>query len=154
MRPLTWASRPLRCGRRSRRAALVACGLLVHVSLAAAQEETAPGHSIGEVSIQGDLIVVELHDGALGEANPFDLAGRTLSFTPVGSRYRVASGDLRWEADLGPQAATAEVTLRQFAFPFSGTAWRSFLVGANGSISFGRKDRPRPLRQNRQRTVP
>jgi hypothetical protein len=78
-----------------------------------------------------------LEAGALGKTNLFDLAGRTLRFIPEGSRYRVESGALRWEADFGPEVASAGVTLHQFAFPFSGKAWNSFLVGATGSIRFG-----------------
>jgi hypothetical protein len=119
------------------------CGLLLSPmcpSLSSAQEEEGPiepGHSIGNVSITGDLIVMELDDGVLGKANPFDLAGRTLRFTAEGSRYRVESGALQWDADFGPELTGAEVTLHQFAFPFSGRQWSSFRVGATGSIRFG-----------------
>ena len=116
---------------------MVLCGLLLNLSLPDAQEENEPGHSIGEVSTQGDLIAVELDDGALGKTNLFDLIGHTLRFTPDGSRYRVESGPLQWVADFGPEVANAEVTLHQFAFPFSGKRWNSFLVGTTGSIKFG-----------------
>lgn len=34
-----------------------------------AQQDTEPGHSIGKVSTEGDLIVMELDDGVLGKAN-------------------------------------------------------------------------------------
>ena len=120
---------------------LVLCGLLLNLSLSDAQEENEPGHSIGEVSTQGDLIAVELDDGALGKTNLFDLIGHTLRFTPDGSRYRVESGPLQWVADFGPEVANAEVTLHQFAFPFSGKRWNSFLVGTTGSIKFGTRAR-------------
>jgi hypothetical protein len=119
------------------------CGLLLSPmcpSLSSAQDEeepVEPGHSIGKVSIMGDLIVMELDDGVLGKANPFDLAGHTLRFTAEGSRYRVESGALQWDADFGPELTGAEVTLHQFAFPFSGRQWSSFRVGATGSIRFG-----------------
>jgi hypothetical protein len=120
----------------SRGGVLALCGLLLNLSLAHAQENE-PGHSIGKVSTRGDLIVMELEDGALGKSDLFDLAGRTLRFTPEGSRYRVENGALRWDSDFGPQLAGAQVTLRQFTFPFSGKSWNSFLVGATGSIRFG-----------------
>jgi len=65
-------------------AVLVLFGLLLIVSLSSAQQDDEPGHPIGKVSTKGDLIVMELDDGALGKANLFDLTGRTLRFTPAG----------------------------------------------------------------------
>ena len=124
-------------GRLWQSAALLTCGLLLMISFTYAQQDNKPGHSIGKVSTRGDLIVMELHDGALGKANLFDLTGRTLSFTPEGSRYRVESGPLHWDSDYGPQLAGAEATLHKFAFPFSSKLWKSFLVGTTGSIRFG-----------------
>jgi hypothetical protein len=96
-----------------------------------------PGHSIGKVSTTGDLIVIELDEGALGSANLFDLTGHTLRFMPEGSRYRVESLPLRWDADYGPQVTGVEVDLRRFAFPFSGKSWKSLRVGTTGSILLG-----------------
>jgi hypothetical protein len=129
-----------RIGRLSRRGVLVLCGLLLNLGLSHAQENE-PGHSIGKVSTQGDLIVMELEDGALGKNNLFDLVGRTLRFTPDGSRYRVENGALHWDSDFGPQLPGPQVTLHQFAFPFSGKPWNSFLVGATGSIRFGTSEK-------------
>jgi hypothetical protein len=119
---------------------LLACALLVFGAQSYAQEEEIePGHSIGKVSINGDLVVIELEDGALGTANLFDLVNHTLHFTPDGGHYRVESGPLQWDSDFGPQLTTAEVTLHQFAFPFSGKRWDSFRVGTTGSIRFGER---------------
>ena len=115
---------------------LVLSGLLLRPSLSVAQENE-PGRSIGKISTREGLIVMELEEGALGNAKLFDLAGRTLRFTPEGSRYRVQSGALRWETDFGREVAGAEVTLHRFAFPFSGKPWRSFRVGTTGSVRFG-----------------
>jgi len=109
------------------------CGVVSY----AQEEETETGHVIGKVSIQGDLIVMELSDSALGKANLFDLAGHTLRFTPEGSRYRAETGTLQWDSDVGPALTGAEVVLHQFAFPFSGQRWNSFHVGITGSIRFG-----------------
>jgi len=129
-------------GRLSRSRILVVCGLLlfpITASLSYSQDDDTidQGHSIGKVSIQGDLIVMELNDGALGSANLFDLAGRTLRFTPEGSRYRAENAPLQWDSDFGSAPARAEVALHQFAFPFSGQRWDSFRVGTTGSIRFG-----------------
>ncbi len=115
------------------------CGLLLGSSGMQAQED-APGHSIGKVSTQGDLIVMELDEGVLGKANLFDLSGRTLHFTAESSRYRVKNAVSQWDSEFGPELPAAEVTLHNFTFPFSGKSWSSFSVGTNGSISFGMAD--------------
>jgi hypothetical protein len=123
------------------RTILFCCGLLFIVSLSGAQQDDEPGRSIGKVSTQADLIVMELNDGALGKADLFDLSGRTLRFTPEGSRYWVETGPLQWDSDYGPELPVAEARLQEFAFPFSGKLWKSFLVGRTGSIRFGASEK-------------
>jgi hypothetical protein len=123
-------------GRLCWNAVVVSCGLLLIVGLSSAQQDNAPGQSLGRISTQGDLIVLELNDGALGKMNLFDLSGRTLRFTPEGSRYRVQAGSLRWDSDYGLELKGPEATLHKFSFPFSGKLWKSFLVGRSGSIRF------------------
>jgi hypothetical protein len=92
--------------------------LLSYHNLSHAQdEEIEPGHSIGKVSTDGNLVVMDLEDRALGKAN---LVGQTLRFTPDDSQYRVDHGPLNWDSDFGSQGTGAEVTLHQFTFPFSG----------------------------------
>ena len=121
---------------------LFLCGLFLCSSQSYTQEdEVEPGHSIGKVSTNGDLIVIELDKGALGKANQFDLVGRTLRFTPERSGYRVESGPLHWDSDFGPETDSAEIPLHQFGFPFSGEQWHSFFIGRTGSISFGKRDK-------------
>jgi hypothetical protein len=122
----------------SRKTALVLGCLLLNHSSSYALQDTEAGHSIGKVSTQGNLIVVELDEGVLSTPNLFDLTGHTLRFTPEGSRYRVENGPLHWDSDFGPELSGAEANLRQFAFPFSGESWNSLLVGTTGSILFGR----------------
>ena len=101
------------------------------------QNRQHPGRSIGAVSTQGNLIVMELNEGALGKANLFDLDRRTLRFTPEGSGYRAENLALRWDAVYGAEMTDPLATLRNFAFPFSGKNWDSFSVGVTGSIVFG-----------------
>ena len=123
---------------------IVAFGLFISLNRANAQSDR-PGHSIGSVTTDGNLIVMELNEGALGKANLFDLDGRTLRFMPVKSKhaaknaleYRIENISLQWDSDFGPELQGAEVHLHNFAFPFSGQNWDSFLVGNTGSISFG-----------------
>ena len=81
-----------------------------------AGQPKTPGRSIGQVSTHGDLIVIELDRAALGQPNLFDLVGRTLRFSPAGSRYRVTNQPLRWEADYGAASAGSEVSLQRFTF--------------------------------------
>jgi hypothetical protein len=113
------------------------CGLVLNLGSSYAGQEKTPGHSIGQVSTNGDLIVIELDRAALGQPNLFDLVGRTLRFNPAGSRYRVTNQTLRWEADYGVELTGSDVSLQRFTFPFSGQRWSSFSVGTTGSIRFG-----------------
>ena len=101
-----------------------------------AQFRQEPGRSIGTVTTQGKLIVLTLDEGVLGRANLFDLAHRTLRFTPVGSRYRVENLPLHWDAEFGAAMQGSEGALTRFAFPFSGERWNSLSVGVTGSITF------------------
>lgn len=122
------------------------CGLLFFLidstfSQAQDDERVEQGRLVGTISSQGNLIVMELNEGALGKANLFDLAGRTLRFLPDGVRYRVENGALAWDSDFGPELKEAEVNLRQFTFPFSGQHWTSFRVGKTGSIRFGEPEK-------------
>ena len=114
-------------------------GLLIvsAVLLPAQGPRQEPGRSIGSISTQGNLIVFTLNEGALGKANLFDLAGRTVRFTPDGAGYRVETGALKWDADFGGEFTAGQVSLKNFAFPFSGKSWNGFSVGVTGSIAFG-----------------
>jgi hypothetical protein len=113
------------------------CGLVLNSGSSPAEQQKTPGHSIGQVSTNGNLIVIELDRAALGQPNLFDLVGRTLRFSPVGSRYHVTNQTLRWEADYGVEVTDSDVSLQRFTFPFSGQRWSSLSVGTTGSIRIG-----------------
>ncbi|HEX5422089.1 MAG TPA: hypothetical protein VFW94_00950 [Candidatus Acidoferrales bacterium] len=115
---------------------LISCVLL---PASHAQEREQQGHSIGKVSVRGNLILMELDKGALGTENLFDLNHRTLRFTPAETGYRVENVPLQWDADFGQKMSQRDpkVDLRNFSFPFSGQTWNSFTVGVTGSIRFG-----------------
>ena len=74
---------------------------IVLCSVLAAAQQGEPGHSIGKVTTSGDLIVIQLDEGALGAANLFDLNGRTLHFIPDRGQYRVENTPLEWDSDFG-----------------------------------------------------
>lgn len=104
-------------------------------SLLLAQRQ--PGHPIGKVTTVGNLIHLELDRGAVAPERLFDLDHKTLRFTPDGAGYRVENVALQWDADFGPAlTAGGAVTLKSFAFPFSGKQWDAFNV-ATGAITFG-----------------
>ncbi|HEY9229105.1 MAG TPA: hypothetical protein VIP11_20810, partial [Gemmatimonadaceae bacterium] len=111
---------------------IVLCALVLHPGSSYAVQQPTPGHSIGQVSTNGDLIVIELDSAVLGQPNLFDLVGRTLRFTSVGGSYRVTNEPLRWDTNYGVQLAGADVSLQRFTFPFSGRRWSSFSVGTAG----------------------
>lgn len=102
-----------------------------------AQFGDEPGHSIGTVAVRGKLILLTLDPGVLGRANLFNLEHRTLRFTPDGAGYRVEKIPFTWDSDFGSALTSPRVTLRNFAFPFSGKTWTSLSVGVTGSIVFG-----------------
>ena len=104
---------------------------------ALAQGRMSPGKSIGNVTTNGNLIVLTLDENALGKPHLFNLAHRTLRFTPDGSRYRVETLPEAWDNDFGPELKDQHATLTKLTFPFSGKSWSSFSVGVNGSIAFG-----------------
>jgi hypothetical protein len=116
---------------------LLVCVLTVNAISSYAGQQTTRGHTIGQVSVAGDLIVIELDSAALGQPNLFDLVGRTLRFRPAGSRYRVTNQALSWQDDYGVELTGSDVRLQRFTFPFSGQRWSSFSVGKTGSIRFG-----------------
>lgn len=101
----------------------------------AAQNRQAPGHSLGSVTTQGNLIVLTLNEDVLGKAHLFNLAHRTLHFTPEGTGYRIENMPVRWDADFGVPM-TGGVGSLAFAFPFSGKNWTSLSVGVTGSVVF------------------
>ena len=116
----------------------IVSGALLLPGTALAQRSQVPGHPIGKITTQEDLIVMELDEGVVAPANLFDLKQRTLRFTPDrAAGYRVESIALEWDPEFGAQLKGSEVTLGNFSFPFSGESWKSFSVGQLGTISFG-----------------
>ena len=116
---------------------LILSAVLLSLTPAHAQAWEEQGKPIGKVSVVGNLILMELDEGALGQQHLFDLGQRTLRFTPGKTGYRIENLPLRWDADFGQQLSGHQVTLHNFAFPFSGKTWNSFSVGVTGSIRFG-----------------
>jgi hypothetical protein len=119
-----------------RRRLILFCAIATAI-LAPAQDRMTPGRSIGAVTTHGNLIIVTLNENALGKSHLFDLAHRTVRFTPDGTRYRAEALPEAWDNDYGTEMKDSHATLTKFAFPFSDKKWDSFSVGVTGSITFG-----------------
>ncbi len=117
--------------------ASLVCGALLFVEAGLAQELQELGKSIGTVATQGNLIVMTFDENALGKVNLFDLAHRTLRFTPDGAGYRIANLPLEWVSDSGSEMRSAQVMLHNCQFPFSAKNWDASSVGVSGSIRSG-----------------
>lgn len=102
-----------------------------------AQRGQEQGHPIGTVTANGKLINLELNERALGAEHLFDLGHRTLRFTPGKGGYRIEDLALQWDSGFGAEQKDPEVTLHQFAFPYSGRNWNSLFVNTTGTITFG-----------------
>ena len=102
-------------------------------------EVTPVGHGISITT--ENQILMELMSEDLAPANPLDLAGRTLMFTPDGrGGYSREVRALDWEEeadDAERMYEPAEVELDHFRFPFAGREWDSFFYTRPGLISFG-----------------
>jgi hypothetical protein len=115
-----------------------------------------PGHSIGIVTTNGNLIILTLDENALGKPHFFDLAHRTVRFTPEFGRYRAEALPEAWDNDFGTEMKDPHAKLTKLAFPFSGKNWDTFFVGITGSITFGEpiasatRTRRGPLPPNRE----
>ena len=91
-------------------------------------------------------ILVELTPGDIVPANPLDLAGRTLVFTPDGrGGYSRSVRALAWEEDLGDRVDDKTAIEPSFRFDFAGQMWESFFVSRYGLVTFGE---PYPFPQN------
>ena len=114
-------------------------------------EITPVGRGISVTS--ENQILMELMSEDLAPANPLDLAGRTLMFTPDGrGGYSREVRALDWEEeadDAERMREPVEVELEHFRFPFAGREWDSFFYTRPGLISFGKpipSDRSWPKR--------
>ena len=120
----------------SQRGRLLAAVIGFIVLPAALLAQRAPGRPIGKVSTIGNLIHIEMAEDAVTPEHLFDLDHKTLRFTPEGAGYRVENIKLKWDDEFGTALTTPTVTLKNFAFPFSGKSWNELNV-ATGAVTFG-----------------
>lgn len=91
----------------------------------------------------GNIAVIETDPTILQPGEEFDLAGKTLTFTPkAGGGYTIgiASGiinsNLGTDLNLSDDASTGALFLG-FSFPFFGTNYTTLFVNSNGFATFG-----------------
>src|SRR5438128_9517112 len=89
-------------------------GILWRDTVAYGQPRQEPGRSIGTITTEGNLIVVTLNEGVFGKDNMFDLARRTLRFTPDGAGYRAENLPLQWDPEFGKELSDPQLTLHNF----------------------------------------
>jgi hypothetical protein len=113
-----------------------------------AEVKQVPGRRIGSITTSGNLVLLELEEGAVSSQNLFDLDKRTIRFTPVmlntagesspaAPGFRVENLSLQWDAATGSPLQGDTVRLTKFAFPFSGKVWDTLQVQNSGLIGFG-----------------
>lgn len=132
---------------------LTVLGLLGLLALPAglpAQEDA--GRPIGDVTVMGNLIHLELDTGVVEPAHLFDLDRRTLRFTPDADGYRVENAPVRWDDDFGAETTDETVTLRSFAFPFSGGRHQRFDLHT-GALTFAHPEAGEPTDFDLERYV-
>src|SRR5215213_11383721 len=90
--------------------ASVACATAVHAQRVNQYSNTerggvevkqVPGRKIGNVTTQGNVIVLELDSDVIADHNLFDLDKRTLRFTPAAGGFRVENVALQWDTARG-----------------------------------------------------
>jgi len=108
----------------------------------------------------GDIAAIEDNGTLVIPPNKFDLAKRSLVFTPSVEGYAVAGGNLEFNADFGSRLSNfvgvdgmpgneddgyERVPLQGAEFPFYGQPRDAIFVGTNGYITFEKGDTsPRP----------
>ncbi|MCH8299411.1 MAG: carboxypeptidase regulatory-like domain-containing protein, partial [Candidatus Marinimicrobia bacterium] len=94
-----------------------------------------------------DDVAVMVDDGTLirpPAANPFDLDGMTLLFTPNDKGgYDVDKVAFSWDSSIGDNVGAGDDTNHNidftagFSFPYFGITWDSVFVRSNGNVTFG-----------------
>ena len=99
-------------------------------------EITPVGRGISVTS--ENQILLELMSEDLVPANPLDLAGRTLVFTPDGDGgYSRSVRVVDWEDNIGNPVGDNEEIEPSFRLAFADQEWESFFVSRYGAVTYG-----------------
>ncbi len=107
----------------------------------AALREARANQDVGEIAVIGS------GNGVVGLRNPFDLVGKTLTFTPDAAGYKLDNSAASLDtaaSQSGTRLALGDDETQRialpFAFPFYGTSYSEAFVNSNGSLSFTKGD--------------
>lgn len=97
------------------------------------------------LEVSGDLVLMTDDGSLVSEANPFDLRGRSVVFSPAGSRaFLYRAGDSAVEPALGDRIGIGDDVSRSFDlsfdFPFLGQTYRQLFLNSDGNFTFGEAD--------------
>ena len=89
----------------------------------------------------GNIAVIEADPAILQPGEPFDLNGKTLTFTPrAGGGYTVSTGALSFNGNLGTNLGLGDdASVPQplaFTFPYFGSNRSNLFIGSNGYLTF------------------
>ncbi|HEY7698684.1 MAG TPA: hypothetical protein VIE88_09730, partial [Vicinamibacteria bacterium] len=121
--------------------------LAKHADLGARRERASGRRALlaARIDVSGDLVLMTDDGSIVSEANPFDLRGQTLVFSPSGDRgflYRAGNGGIEPGAGdrigIGDDASSAYDL--SFEFPFLGGRYRSLFLNSDGNLTFNQGD--------------
>ncbi|MCH8305286.1 MAG: T9SS type A sorting domain-containing protein [Candidatus Marinimicrobia bacterium] len=120
--------------------------LMIHAENVKRLSEIQLAPSVTADFDEGDVAVM-VDDGTLirpPAANPFDLDGMTLLFTPNDKGgYDVDKVAFSWDSSFGTNVGAGDDTnhnidfIAGFSFPYFGITWDSVFVRSNGNVTFG-----------------
>ena len=96
--------------------------------------------------LEGNLLILDDSDGVVARRNPFNLADRSVTFTPSSAGYRFITGTAAIDTTNPGTALTGlgdddtrEIDL-PFPFPFYGETYRKIFINSDGNVTFGGGD--------------
>jgi hypothetical protein len=97
------------------------------------------------LEVSGDIVMMTDDGTLVAEANPFDLAGQSIVFSPAGSRaFLYHSGGPALEPGAGDRIEIADDASRafdlSFDFPFLGGSYRQLFLNSDGNFTLGQGD--------------
>ena len=95
----------------------------------------------------GEIAVIGSGNGVVGVRNPFDLTGKTVSFTPSGAGYTLGSDAASFDTAASSNGTRltlgddehVQITL-PFPFSFYGVTYTQAFVNSNGTLTFNQGD--------------
>ncbi len=95
-----------------------------------------------------NIAIIEASDGVVMQANSFDLAYRTVTFTPSGQTYQYSLAGAAYDDVAAAQGSIvgglgdddSRLLTLPFAFPFYGKQYNQVYLNSDGNLTFGQAD--------------